>query len=181
MTAIVGFTVVIGRRPQPQTACPVVLRPGASGRAPVVCRQDTVVRPAQPWTPAVHTLMRHFEAVGCTGAPGCTARGSTATGMKSCHSSTVNPFTPYAWSDDGIHALGALLRQLHDAAESFSATDDMIWQPWFTRQTGPGTIIGHGDTGPWTVLSDADGIPIAFIDWEYAGPVERIDEVAQTA
>jgi hypothetical protein len=108
-------------------------------------------------------------------------RGCTARGMKSCHSSTVNPFTPYAWSDDGIHALGALLRQLHDAAETFSATDDMIWQPWFTRQTGPGTIIGHGDTGPWTVLSDADGIPIAFIDWEYAGPVERIDEVAQTA
>jgi hypothetical protein len=69
----------------------------------------------------------------------------------------------------------------HDAAETFSATDDMIWQPWFTRQTGPGTIIGHGDTGTWTVLSDADGIPIAFIDWEYAGPVERIDEVAQTA
>jgi hypothetical protein len=69
MTAIVGFTVVIGRRPQPQTACPVVLRPGASGRAPVVRRQGTVVRPAQPWMPAVHALLRHFEAVGCTGAP----------------------------------------------------------------------------------------------------------------
>jgi hypothetical protein len=175
MTAIVGFTVVIGRRPQPQTACPVVLRPGASGRAPVVRRQGTVVRPAQPWMPAVHALLRHFEASAAR-APRVYSEGNEVLSFVDGESVHPSRLVGRRYSCARCATASA-----HDAAETFSATDDMIWQPWFTRQTGPGTIIGHGDTGTWTVLSDADGIPIAFIDWEYAGPVERIDEVAQTA
>ncbi|WP_261562595.1 hypothetical protein [Frankia tisae] len=30
---------------------------------------DTVHRPANPWTPAVHGLLRHLDAVGFDGAP----------------------------------------------------------------------------------------------------------------
>jgi hypothetical protein len=130
----------IGRRPLPADRLPVVLRPGASGRAPVVRRQEAVVRPAQLWTPAVHALLRHPEAVGCTGAPGV-RRGPQGYGNQVLSFVDGESVHLHAWSDYGIHALGALLRQLHDAAETFSASDDMIWQPWFTRQTGPGTII----------------------------------------
>ena len=30
---------------------------------------DTVRRPVQRWSPAVHSLLRHLEAVGFSGAP----------------------------------------------------------------------------------------------------------------
>jgi len=30
-------------------------------------------------------------------------------------------------------------------------------------------VYGHGDVGPWNIVA-RDGIPIAFVDWEFAGP-----------
>ena len=41
-------------------------------------------------------------------------------------------------------------------------------------------MFGHGDTGPWNVVAQ-DGIPVAFIDWEFAGPVDALWELAETA
>ena len=32
-------------------------------------RGDTVLRPAGPWTPAVHALLRHLERAGFAGSP----------------------------------------------------------------------------------------------------------------
>ena len=50
--------------------------------------------------------------------------------------------------------------------------------PWYTHRPGADPVIGHGDVGPWNIVS-RDGIPVAFIDWEFAGPVDRLDEVAE--
>ena len=36
---------------------------------PVVRIGDTVLRPVHRWTPAVHSLLRYLEAVGCSGVP----------------------------------------------------------------------------------------------------------------
>ena len=35
----------------------------------VVRHDDTILRAVQPWTPTIHALLRHLEAVGFTGAP----------------------------------------------------------------------------------------------------------------
>jgi Ser/Thr protein kinase RdoA (MazF antagonist) len=87
---------------------------------------------------------------------------------------------PHAWSDEGIFELGRLLRTFHDTAASFEPSDEAVWQDWFTRDNRPGAIIGHGDPGPWNIVA-RDGLPVALIDWEFAGPVDRIDEVAHAA
>ena len=34
--------------------------------------------------------------------------------------------------------------------------------------------------GPWNVVAQG-GIPVAFIDWEFAGPVDALWELAETA
>ena len=39
-------------------------------------------------------------------------------------------------------------------------------------------MFGHGDVGPWNIVARG-GVPVAFIDWEFAGPVDRLDEVAE--
>jgi hypothetical protein len=56
-----------------------------------------------------------------------------------------------------------------------------VWQPWFGRDLGPGPrIVSHCDTGPWNLLARA-GRPVALIDWEFAGPVDPLVELAQAA
>jgi hypothetical protein len=44
--------------------------PAAEGGPSLVVRHgDTILRPVQPWTPTIHALLQHLEAVGFTGAP----------------------------------------------------------------------------------------------------------------
>jgi thiamine kinase-like enzyme len=73
-----------------------------------------------------------------------------------------------------------MLRQLHEATASFRPPNGASWYPWFGREVGRPDIIGHCDAAPWNVVS-RDGVPIVLIDWDYAGPVDRLTELAVTA
>jgi aminoglycoside phosphotransferase (APT) family kinase protein len=42
-----------------------------------------------------------------------------------------------------------------------------------------GPVIGHCDPGPWNIVG-RPGRADAFIDWEFAGPVDRLGELAET-
>ena len=56
------------------------------------------------------------------------------------------------------------------------------WQPWFGRDLPEQRpVIGHCDVGPWNWLASADGVPYALVDWEFAGPVDALWEVAAAA
>jgi thiamine kinase-like enzyme len=85
---------------------------------------------------------------------------------------------PLAWSDESAWQIGRLVRQMHTATATF--VDDALssWRPWFARSL-PTTrlVIGHGDLGPWNIL--AVDVPVAFIDWDNAGPVDACWELAQ--
>ena len=126
-------------------------------------------------------LLKHLEAVGFEGAPRPVGDGFDADGREAI---TYIPGTtphPRAWDDDAIEAIGGLLRQLHDATESFQAPADANWQPSVARLLpGDRPVIGHGDLGPWNVVAQ-EGIPAAFIDWEFAGPVDALWELAEAA
>jgi aminoglycoside phosphotransferase (APT) family kinase protein len=39
-------------------------------------------------------------------------------------------------------------------------------------------VFGHCDPGPWNIISRG-GVPVALIDWEWAGPVDPLIELAQ--
>jgi aminoglycoside phosphotransferase (APT) family kinase protein len=80
----------------------------------------------------------------------------------------------------GIAGLGALLRRLHDATASYRPPKSAIWRPWFGREVGTPDIIGHCDVAPWNIISRR-GEPVALIDWEVAGPVDRLTELAMAA
>jgi aminoglycoside phosphotransferase (APT) family kinase protein len=73
-----------------------------------------------------------------------------------------------------------LLRDLHRATSTFRPPPDAVWRPWYGRSL-PATVpvVGHGDTTPWNVLA-RDGAPVAFVDWETAGPFDAIWELAHT-
>jgi hypothetical protein len=161
---------------------PSFQRPPAAdpGPSPVTRHGDTVLRPVQPWTPTIHALLRHLEAVGFSGCPRVVGDGVDQHGNEVLTYIEGELVHPYAWSDEAVWQVGRLLRLLHDATASFRPPPDAVWQPWFARSDAPGVIVGHGDTGPWNVVA-RDGLPVALIDWELAGPVDRLDEVAATA
>jgi hypothetical protein len=68
----------------------------------------------------------------------------------------------------------------HDATASFRPPSDAAWRPWFGRDVGTPDIIGHCDLAPWNVIARL-GKPVAFIDWEVAGPEDRLSEIALAA
>jgi hypothetical protein len=144
-------------------------------------RGDTVLRPAGPWTPTVHALLRHLERVGFAGAPRVVGDGYDEQGREVVTFIEGTFVHPQAWSDDQIWHSGRLLRSLHDATAGFRAPG-AVWYPWPFRAGfgAPGTAISHCDAGPWH-FAVRDGLPYALIDWDTAGPTGRLDEIAATA
>ena len=156
-----------------------VLRDRGAGSTGVQRRGNVVLRPARPWTPTVHSLLRHLEEVGFSGAPRVVGSGFAPDGRETL-SYIEGEFThPGPWTIEGAAGVGHLLRELHEATASYRPPLDGIWPPWFGRDLGgPNRIIGHCDVAAWNIVARG-GFPVALIDWETAGPVDPMTELAQ--
>lgn len=154
---------------------------GGSVAESVVRVGDTVRRPVERWSEAVHALLAHLEAVGFDGAPrflGIDEQGrevlSYIEGVQSSR-----PWPHALRTDAGVRKLGELLRRFHEAVDGFAPPADSEW--WTgQRPIGDGEIVIHGDLGPWNVLW-RDDEPVAFIDWDFAEPESRLLDLAELA
>jgi hypothetical protein len=149
------------------------------GRTAVHRRGNVVLRDTGQWTPAVHALLRHLEAVGFEAAPRLVGSGIAPDGREMLTFIEGDFVQPGPWTIDGAAALGRLLRDLHGATSTFRAAPEAAWFPWHGRHLG-GTakVIGHCDVAPWNIVA-RDGLPVGLIDWEFAGPVDPLVELAQ--
>jgi hypothetical protein len=140
-----------------------------------------VHRVTGPWAQSVHALLRHFDAAGFDGAPRVVGSGFDSEGRETLSFVAGASLHPGPWSDEAMPLVGALLRRAHDAAASFVPPEGASWRDWFGRALG-GThrIIGHCDAGDWNIIA-RDGLPVALIDWEQAGPVDPLVDLAQLA
>jgi hypothetical protein len=135
---------------------------------------DTVRRPQDEWSPAVHALLAHFEAVGFDGAP--RFLGVDEQGREILSFVEGDPGLAPLPADDGVlMALGELLRRMHDAVAGFVPPADATW---FTGGEGP--LICHRDLFPPNVILRG-GRPVALIDWDFAGPAEPLDDIVSAA
>jgi hypothetical protein len=150
------------------------------GRTAVTRKGGVVFRETGPWALSVHALLRHLEDAGFTGAPRIVGSGFDAKGRETLTYIEGTFVHPRAWSDEGLAAIGEMLRALHKATATFHAPENAIWRRWFGRNlSGSGRLVfGHCDVGPWNIVA-RDGNPIALIDWEVAGPVDSLVEFAQ--
>jgi hypothetical protein len=161
----------------PESGDPETRLPG--GRSQVFRRGSIVFRNAEPWSRTVHALLRHLADVGFSAAPRLVGTGFDTEGRETLSYVEGESVHPGPWSDEGVIGVGAMLRALHEACRSFSPPADAVWRPWFGRDLGgPRFVIGHCDAGPWNIIA-RDGLPIALIDWEAAGPVNPRIELAQ--
>lgn len=138
---------------------------------------DTIRRPAEPWTPTVHALLRHLEAVGFPYAPrplGFDEQGREVLTFISgdCGSS--------GWAkvvgDQGLSAMARMVREYHDATAGFSPPDDAAWADGAIAPS-KGHVVCHGDFGPWNVVWQGNR-PAGIIDWDFARPAPRMHDVA---
>lgn len=154
----------------------------------VVRRRERVLRPLGSWSEAVHEYLRHLESVEFRGAPrvlGIEGDREVMTYLDGevAADSTWQPgrghrLPAHARSDEALIGAGRLIRDLHEASRGFHPRCTAYrFHPCPPR---PGQIISHGDLGPWNTVY-RDGLPTAFIDFDSAGPVDPVDELAAAA
>ena len=150
--------------------------------APVYRVGDTVRRSVGPWTPAVHALLRHLEREGFEGSP--RVMGIDDEGREIV--SFIEGSVPYApdipdeiWLDDALVAVAQRVRLYHDAVASFEPPADALWR-FCPGAPVRGDVVCHNDLGPWNTVY-RDGLPAAFIDWDFAAPAPRLWDVAYAA
>jgi len=85
---------------------------------------------------------------------------------------------PYARTELALRGAGQLIRKLHQAAAGFRPT--ITSYRFDPRPPRPGEIVSHGDLGPWNTVY-RHGIPVAFIDWDAARPVDPLADLASAA
>jgi hypothetical protein len=140
-----------------------------------------VLTPAGPWTDTVLALLRHLERAGWPGAPRPVGSGRAADGRMALTYVPGESTHPQAWADEVVGRVGELLRGLHDATASFVAPSAAVWQGHWLREIGEqDLVIGHGDPAPWNIVGPGR-TPQFLVDWEYAGPVDRLTELAYAA
>ncbi len=120
-------------------------------------------------------LLAHLEACGYPASP----RPAVAEGYEAVRWISADP-APEVWSVDAGYVLGRLVRDLHAATASFAG--EAAWQWWFVGDLPvlSSPVLGHRDLNPWNVLA-RDGVPVAFVDWEVAGPCDAVWDLAQAA
>ena len=130
--------------------------------AEVVRVGDTVRRSTGPWTPRVHVVLRHLEAVGCDLAPrvlGIDERGREI--LTYLPGTTISPHhLDLLELDETLMRAGTFVAELHAALPRHA----------------DGTLSLHGDLGPWNVLVDGDRW--FAIDWDSTHRGEAAWEIA---
>jgi Ser/Thr protein kinase RdoA (MazF antagonist) len=142
---------------------------------------EHIVRRVTPWTPTNHALLRHLEQVGFEASPRVVAEGLDGTGHEVLTWIEGDVVAPQPWTEPEtvLWETGRLLRRLHEATASFQPPPDARWSPWPLREHGPGTVISHCNVAPWNLVIRG-GKPVGLVEWRYAGPTDRLNEIAVT-
>lgn len=153
---------------------------GTANRGLVMRVGDTVRRPVHRPGGAVHQLLLHLERVGFDGAPrflGIDEQGREVLSYVD-GAAPIQPYPQWAHTDEALVSVARLLRDYHDAVESFDPAP-YGWPAGIPRGSGP-MLVGHNDPNLDNVVF-RDGRAIALIDFDLAGPATRIWDLASAA
>ena len=139
---------------------------------------DTVRRPGM--CAAVQELLVHLELVGFSGAPRYLGVDEMDRHVVSWVEGDVPvpPYSDWAMTDAALVSLGRLVRDYHDAVASFSPVASDWSAEW--ADPGGGPVVCHNDLFPENVVF-RDGIAVALIDFDMAGPGRPLWDLAIAA
>jgi hypothetical protein len=157
-----------------------VLEGGYTNAGQVVRVGDTVRRPWRPTTPATAALLHHLERAGFDGAP--RFLGPDEAGRETLTyipgRAAIEPYEPWALTDEALISVARLLRRFHDAVASFDPRAH-AWPQAVPERFRDGTI-SHNDPNLDNVVF-AGGRAVALIDFDLAGPGSAVWDVACAA
>lgn len=139
---------------------------------------DRVQRPSGPWTKTVHSLLRHLQHAGFTGAPipeGFDMAGNEL--LSFIPGDVCNyPLSAAAASSEALISAARLLRKYHDATVTLvqKQPENAVWM--LPRRT-PEEVICHGDFAPYNVVL-AGKQAIGIIDFDTVHPGPRVWDVS---
>ncbi len=154
---------------------------GGNVTAGIVRVGDTVRRPAGPWTPAVHGLLKHLERKGFAGAPralGLDAQGREI--LSFAEGAAAWPweaFRPLA-TDEGLLRVADLIGAYHAAVADFRPPPGAVWSEVAPRSAAD--TLCHNDLAPWNLIVGPAG-ELTFIDWDLAAPGARLSDLGYAA
>ena len=146
---------------------------------------NTVRRPVGPHSPLVHALLAHLESVGFAGAPRYLGIDASGREVLSYVDGEVagRPRPPWIADKTRLASVGRLVRAYDDAAVSFTPAANVLpgTEPVWPDDIPPAPpyppeLIGHADITPENVVF-RDGQAFALIDFDFARPVTRADEI----
>lgn len=128
----------------------------------------TVRRPAGPWSASLDALLLHLERVGYPAAPRALGYDEQGRQVLSFVEGSVDA-SPIDLGHAQLRVVGGLIRDFHDAVESFVPAPDAVWNVAIPADGND--LICHHDLAPWNLVR---GSGLAFIDWDGAGPGTRL-------
>jgi Ser/Thr protein kinase RdoA (MazF antagonist) len=141
---------------------------------------DVVRRPAGPWAPLVHALLRHLRDRGFTAAPrphAITPDGFEILDYLPGEVSNYPPL-PAATTVAALGSAARLLRAYHDATVDFAATAPP--DGWQLPAEEPVEVLCHGDFAPYNCVLTGTTVTGMF-DFDVAHPGPRVRDVAYAA
>lgn len=155
-----------------------VLAGGLGNEGLVVRVGDTVRRPTGPWTPGVHALLHHLEAVGFDGAPRVVAREGDVEILSFVPGVVaIPPYPDWSTSKDLLLSVADLQRRYHAAVAEFRPQPGAIWLDGPAPIEYSGALVCHNDLCLENVVV-CDGHAVGFIDFDFARPVDRVWDIA---
>src|SRR5215469_12771741 len=152
---------------------------GTANRGLVIRVGDTVLRPTAPCWRATHALLGHLAAAGFDGAPRVLAVSpATETLTYIDGRAAVPPVPADTLTDDALVSIAGLLHRYHQAAASFDPAGYRWPRPIPAAfRTG---LVSHNDAHPANLVF-RDGLAVALIDFDWAGPGSAIWDLAAAA
>ena len=157
--------------------------PGGMGSDGAVVRVGaTVRRPHRPETDSIHRFLIHLEREGFDGAPRVLGTDDQGRAVLSFIEGDVGipPFPAWVADDDLLVSVAQLQQGLHRAARSFIFTSDDVWDRANLPVPEPNAFVCHNDLCVENVVM-RDGHAIAFIDFDFAAPVDPLIDIAIAA
>jgi len=155
----------------------------AGGNTSVVVRVgDTVRRTAGHWTPAVHALLRHLEAVGFDAVPRALGHDDRGREVLSYVEGRVGllglqRLDARFQTLDTCRAVGRWMRAYHEAQHGFVPDPALPWRVVPGRPLAPGEVVVHHDAAPYNAVLRPDGT-LAVIDFDFAAPGDPVEDLA---
>lgn len=162
---------------QKTTDTPIFLTGGRENN--IIRVDDKVIRPSGKWTKQVHQLLLHLREKGFLSAPEPLEINALGQEIISFIPGEVSnyPLSQAAKSVSALTSAARLLRDYHNASESFLDCHQINSESWQLSPRNPIEVICHGDFAPYNVVLNGE-TAIGIIDFDTCHPGPRTWDIA---